>query len=116
MQLFKSRDAIDSLLDLLEKEHAALLGGKFDILQRLSSEKSRLIKILAAHASRNTLEHLRLKIDRNQDMLQAASRGIKAATRRLKQGRIDDTSLQTYDSSGQRLPHQTSQRNLERRA
>jgi hypothetical protein len=115
MQLFKRRDALDALEDLLDKERRILLQGNYDSLARLMAEKERLLKNVTASRSLATLAGLKGKVDRNQAMLLAASKGIRAVTDSLAKREDKTDSLQTYDRTGRRKAAAQRLQNLERR-
>ncbi len=116
MSLFSFRDSADALDDLLDRERSAILAGKFDILGRLLKEKERLVVAVGTPASAHRLGPLKIKVDRNQAMLLAASRGIKAVSDRLTSRALQSETFQTYDRSGQRHGQTSGPHSLERRA
>ena len=116
MPLFRSRDAADTLEDLLDRERAAILGGRFDLLSRMMAEKERLIRTTMAAQTENRMAQLRRKADRNHAMLLAASRGVQAVAKRLGEVMSKQRALQTYDRAGQRSGKSSGRGTLERRA
>jgi len=116
MRLFNSLDSIAALEDVLDQERAAILGSRFDVLTRIVAEKERLIKLPVPVLSPTRIAALRRKADRNQAMLLAASRGVRSAARQLHESIDRQSSLQTYDSLGQRHTQLPGRRKLERRA
>jgi len=100
MRLFKDRDIANSLEDLLDRERAAILGGRMDLLARMMAEKERLINIPMSGQTVSRMARLRRKADRNHAMLLAASRGVQAVAKRLRLAMARQNPLQTYDRSG----------------
>jgi len=100
MALFSMAAAVDALDDLLDHERQVILSGKIDALVRLAPEKERLLaRLPVAVTDPATLERLRGKVMRNQDLLAAAARGIRAARDRLG-GTSARTDLRTYGRDG----------------
>ncbi len=118
MGLFEPRDAAGTLADILEREHRALMQGRFDLLQGLLPEKERALGALGQVRDRATLARLRSSFERNQALLQAAAQGIRTAreviarTRRAPQGE----ALVTYDRNGRRTDMTVPGPRTERRA
>jgi len=105
MGLFKPRDAVDPLEDLLDRERAVILAGQFDKLERLVAEKERLTQRLEAEGlSKRVITHLQSKAKRNGRLLQAMEAGLKEASLRISKLRDLPDELQTYDASGKKSP------------
>lgn len=103
MGLFDLTTASDALEDLLERERGAVLDGRFDLLERMSAEKERLVQTVARNgAPPAALERLRAGTKRNGQLLEAMQAGIAAAQARLKSMRGRGETLQTYDASGRK--------------
>ena len=101
MALFSFTAAADALEDLLDQERGLLLSGRIDGLLRMAGEKERMLARLAGiDAPADTLERLRVKAERNQQLLTAAARGIKSAARRLEAMCAPETGLRTYGRTG----------------
>jgi len=96
-------DIIDTLEDLIDKERAAILAGALDEVSRLSIEKEQVMgqQALAA-CNPETLDRLRKKTARNQQLLTAAIRGVRSVMSRLNILRNGPGEMNTYDQSGQR--------------
>lgn len=94
---------IDALEDLLDKERAAILKGAFEDMGRIAGEKERVLgrRELTAPDQR-TLDRVKAKAARNQQLLAAAIRGVRAVTARLDVLRNGPGDMNTYDRSGQR--------------
>lgn len=110
---------IDQLDELLDRERRLLLDGDLQALSDLHAEKSMLINRLNGldEADRPNLLSLRDKVDRNQDLLNAAMEGIRAVSQRLAEVRRIRTNLETYDSDGKKRAVKTRpDRSLEKRA
>jgi len=116
MELFRSRDALDRLEDLLDRERQAVLNGDFDRLHRLVAEKEHLLETAKrGSVDPDRIASLGIKARRNQQLLDAAGDGIRAVSdllNNLKKG----AGLSTYDSAGQRKEHAGTRATVERRA
>ena len=103
MGLFNLKDASGSLEDLLDRERLAVLDGRFDVLERMTAEKERLLRSVALDgASAESLARLRRKTERNSQLLDAMRAGVVAAQDRLKAMQKKKDPLQTYDSTGRK--------------
>lgn len=103
MAFFDPRGLADSVHDLLDRERAAILAGRFDVLERLTAEKERLIaRLVGTGKLGGELERLRTLAERNARLLEAMRVGLKDATDRLEEMRRKPGSLHTYDASGRR--------------
>jgi len=103
MGLFSKADASDALEDLLERERFAVLDGRFDVLERMSAEKERLVRSFArTGVAPPTLARLKAGSERNGRLLEAMRTGIMAAQKRLQAMQEQKKPLQTYDSSGRK--------------
>ena len=101
MTLFNLSAAADALEDHLDHERTLILSGKIDGLLRMSAEKERLMARLARNGDDDaTLQRLRRKAERNQELLRAAARGMQSAARRIDKLRNADTGLRTYGRDG----------------
>ncbi|WP_299401231.1 flagellar export chaperone FlgN [uncultured Roseobacter sp.] len=112
-------DVIDALDDVLEAEREALLTGNLDEVGRLLERKESLIDQLSQLelASREPLEALNSKVERNQALLDHALEGIRSVARRLAALRRVRSSLETYDEKGARHTIDvTPESNVEKRA
>lgn len=117
MTLFNRRTAAQSLNNLLEQERMFLLAGDLNALAKLAPEKERLFKLIpTVSLDAKTLREMAQKADRNQALLLAANKGIRAVSRRIEALRNHKSQLRTYDAGGQRqdLGHPTSK--FEKRA
>ncbi len=93
----------DALEDLLDKERAAILDGALMDMGRIAREKEMLLGHHDLTApDRKTLDRLRRKADRNQQLLAAAIRGVRTVTARLNTLRNGPGEMNTYDRTGQR--------------
>ncbi|WP_111734725.1 hypothetical protein [Roseovarius amoyensis] len=95
---------LPALDDLLERERAALLSGRFDHLAPLLDEKARLIDRLNASGvdERATLDGLRHKAIRNQALFDGALQGVRRASDRITGLRQLHHAFETYDETGRR--------------
>lgn len=117
MGLFDLAGSADTLEDLFDRERTAILGGRFDLLEQLSHEKERLIADVARKpAGSEHLDRLRAKGNRNRDLLDAMSRGVRAATRRVEALAGKSAQLHTYDANGRRRSIAETGHSLQRRA
>ena len=92
--------ALDGLLD---SERHAIRAGAFQGLDRLAVEKERLLEAISRAAggvTRVELAALKAKAARNQRLLAAAIKGVRAAQRRLQMIQRASRSMTTYDSLG----------------
>lgn len=88
-------EKLETLLDLTA---AALIAGDFDALTRLTSQ---IEAQGLTTTDRRTAEALQAKAQRNARLLDAATRGVKAARLRLTEV-VRGPTLTTYDSRGQK--------------
>lgn len=89
----------EALEDLLDRERAMILNGELDGLARSAPRKEALIASLkVSDAAR--LQQLRRKADRNQTLLQAVARGLKAARDRIGRSGGTGPALRTYGADG----------------
>ena len=116
MAIFRIRGVFDALEDLLDKERVAILGGDFDVLRRMMSEKERLISAAQRTTPTESAARLKQKAERNQNMLRAATQGIRAVTEHLAKAGQPSKRLQTYSRSGQSQAHPARTSSMERRA
>ncbi len=94
----------DSLLDFLDKERRAILAGNLNEMKRIAAEKERLMeRYKSAEPDQKSLENLREKIARNQALLTAALKGIRAVTVKLSGLRDAQPQMKTYNRDGQRM-------------
>lgn len=89
------------MLQLLEAEHAAITEGQFDALPELGAEKEALFTALAeAQLSKEVAQRLSDATRRNQALLQAAMRGVKAAEQTLQAMQTASKGGFVYGSDG----------------
>ncbi|MEJ2000457.1 MAG: hypothetical protein P8X77_03560 [Maritimibacter sp.] len=106
MGLFSMASVVSLLEDLLETERSAIMAGEIGSFQRFAQDKERLLQRLArTDVEPDELKRVQRKAERNQELLVAAARGLKAATARLemiaKRGSNQDQgSLRTYGRDG----------------
>ncbi|PIE16230.1 MAG: flagellar biosynthesis protein FlgN [Rhodobacterales bacterium] len=94
----------DSLLDFLEKERRAILAGNLNEMKRIAAEKERLMsRYQSVQPDQKSLENLREKIARNQALLTAALKGIRAVTVKLGALRGGQIQMTTYNKDGQHM-------------
>lgn len=103
MALFRMRDAVSSMVDLLDRERRAILSGDLDFLHRILSEKERLTVAIGQSAAVPDIRFIQAKLLRNQSLLRAAADGIADAVNVLKQPMHPHDPHQTYDRAGNRI-------------
>ena len=117
MGLFDRAKPAEALDELYERERTAILSGRFDVLDRLGTEKERLVaSVVRTGSTEPVLHRLRRQADRNGALLRAMESGIRAAARRIEAMRTESTALQTYDSTGQKQAMPSQSGHLHRRA
>jgi len=95
---------IDALEDLLDKERVAILRGALQDMERLAVEKERVLESgIVSVPDQGTLDRLRGKAARNQQLLTATIRGVRAVTARLDVLRNGPVEMNTYNRKGHRL-------------
>lgn len=86
---------------LLDRERDSLLAGRLGALAGIGQEKERLFARLAqGPGSARDLERLRTRAERNQALLAAAARGIRAAQDKLGAAPAAAGSMRTYGRNG----------------
>ncbi len=90
---------IESLMDQM---HQAILTADFPSLGMLSPELESALTALPEQIDEPTLLRLQHKAERNALGAQAASRGVRAAIRRLEDVKQNASGLVTYDEKGNR--------------
>ena len=111
-------DPIAALAALLEQEFTALRQADFADLDEIATDKEALLGALAAAPAPTAaaLDALIVQANRNAACLQAASRGIRAARRRLAELRRAAEGLSTYDRNGRRNDAPAGRGRVEHRA
>lgn len=89
-----------SLEDLLDQTRTAVLAGDLASLALLAPRVEAAVESLA-NLDEHDARRLRQKADGNARLLQAASRGVRAAQGRLAEI-ISGPTLNTYDSQGRK--------------
>lgn len=117
MALLEMKDAIDRLVDLLDRERRLILSGQLNGLRRLLVEKDRLIATVSQlDSGSDRLQIVRDKSARNQQLLHAAAAGLRSAKEYLDHQGQAGGSLATYDRSGCRTEQRVTQSSFIRRA
>jgi len=95
---------LQHLDELLDRERAALLDGDLEGISRSLREKERLVDALNGlqPTPEAELAAIRVKIQRNQILLDSALDGIRAVAERLSALRRIRDTLETYDHTGQK--------------
>jgi hypothetical protein len=83
---------------LLDEALDALVAGDLDRLARLTPQ---IASVELAVSDHRTAERLQAKAKRNARLLEAATRGVKAAGRRMAEI-MDGPTLTTYNASGKK--------------
>jgi hypothetical protein len=94
-------DVLDGVEQLLDREHAMIMAGRYAGLVRLSDVKGRLADDLANAPLRDAerLDVIRQKAVRNDSLLDAVCRGLKSAIAQISDARSGG-SQQTYARNG----------------
>ena len=111
MTTSESQTLIDELDGVLDKERDAVLGGDLELLDRLLTNKTRLVEQVNRQVRPETAElpALRQKLVRNQALLNSAMQGVRSVADRLADLRTVREELRTYDAHGQRNRYRTVQ-------
>ncbi|MEM8538078.1 MAG: flagellar protein FlgN [Pseudomonadota bacterium] len=89
------------LRSVLADERAALLEARYSALEALAEAKVALVtEITRLDVPDNTLAELQGLMDGNKSLLEAAMRGVRAATDRLSALQDVKQGLSVYDASG----------------
>lgn len=89
------------MISILKREYDAIIEMNFDAMSRLAPRKEKALKALSsAQLSREQLEKIQSMSERNQNLLLAASKGIKSVRERLTETRKSAASFRTYDNHG----------------
>lgn len=109
--------AIEKIDDLLEDERTALLSGDLAALQGIAERKEALLQELAhARPGGDALKALRRKAERNAELLEAATKGLRSVMRRVAEIRRANGPLKTYGQDGAQQTLGTGGASFERRA
>jgi len=98
--LFDVPSAAQALEDLLDHERSMILEGKITDLARGARQKEHLLLRLAASVDDTALGRIRRKAERNQALLAAAARGLKAARNRIGKIATGNAPMRTYGADG----------------
>lgn len=116
----RSLSSLLSDLDaLLDRERIALMDGALDDIGPIMDKKTELIDALSACApdDSKTLQPIQMKLRRNQELFDHALAGIRNVAERLGALRRIRTSMDVYNSSGQRATIcEPEEKSMERRA
>lgn len=109
--------AIEKIEELLEDERTALLSGDLAALDGIAQRKEALLEDLAwARPASDALKSLRRKAERNAELLEAATKGLRAAMRRVAEIRRANGPLRTYGQDGAEQTLGAQAGSFERRA
>lgn len=96
-------DALEKMNRLLDQERSLLLKGDIAGLDPIAREKARLAPELGVTVTdEQNLQELRHKAMRNDQLLNAALKGVRAARTRLQEIRNGGAPMTTYGTDGQR--------------
>ena len=101
---------------LLEEEREALVAGNLDRLEEFTAEKDRLADAILAEGRPPLGPELKQMCSRNQELIAAALKGARAATKRLTELRAVQSRLSTYDQAGQKQIVSSAPSALEKKA
>jgi flagellar biosynthesis/type III secretory pathway chaperone len=108
---------IEDVERLLDDERAALLAGDLAALGGIAERKQALVNALdRGEPARATLTALKLKVERNAELLGAAARGVRTVLRRVTEIREANGPLKTYGRDGTQQTLGSSASTLEKRA
>lgn len=117
MALFKVEDTHKALEDLLHRERTAIIGGRFEELEALISEKERLLNaVTRSKISTDCLARLKEESERNGLLLQAMQAGVTSALDYLRTLKEPQKPLTTYDAAGRAHKIKSTQPETNRRA
>ena len=92
---------IEQIDALLEDERTALLSGELAALEGIAERKEALAGELAqTRPHGGDLAALRRKAERNAELLQAATKGLRSVMRRVSEIRSANGPLKTYGQDG----------------
>ena len=113
----ETQEPAHGLLELLEKERTALLGGDVAALAALLVKKEALIEALEGDgADPQDARNVASAAASNQHLLQAAIEGLQAARARLDILNSGGPPLSTYGADGHAETHVSPSPSVERRA
>lgn len=101
---------------LLEEERMDLIAGNLDRLEEFTSRKEALANAFLSEGGTNLTPELKEMCARNQELIAAALKGAKAATKRLAELRAVQSRLSTYDQAGQKQTVSSAPSALEKKA
>jgi hypothetical protein len=103
MALFDKMRPINTLINLLEKEHDAIINGHFTKLAEVSASKESLMKsLMRIPPNEIELKALKRLCERNRKLLVASAQGLRSAHKRLKELQSPQPTFQTYGPTGSR--------------
>lgn len=102
---------------LLDEERRALMDGDLAALAGLVERKEALAHLLSgSDVSRERLAVLKVKAERNAELLAASARGVRTVIRRIGEIRDANGPLRTYGRDGMQQTLGTAAGSLEKRA
>ncbi len=110
--------ATDRLLALLDAERTAIMSGAFDTLAGQANQKEELFDSFATEITPDSalLHLLGARVKRNQELLQAAMAGVRDVQSRMAELNEAQSTLNTYDRTGQPSQIARHQGKLEHKA
>ncbi len=114
-------DLLRRIEELLHVERHLIREGSFDQLAKLAVTKESLMQELGAHEKNAELTHaplarIRVMAERNQSLINAALKGIRAAQKRLEMIQRASSSMNSYDRLGKTRAIGSAFPSVERRA
>lgn len=106
---------ITELEGFLQVERHMIRNGQFEGLERLATEKARLLTALTGTPAQ-MLTRARDLADANQQLFDAALKGVRAAQRRLDMVQRANHCLDSYDQLGRARSIGNGDSSVERRA
>jgi flagellar biosynthesis/type III secretory pathway chaperone len=108
---------IEGIDELLEDERRALLSGDLMALSSIADRKEALAQQLSGTKPAGPeLVALRRKAERNAELLEAATKGLRSVTRRLAEIQRANGPLETYGQDGTRHTLGAGRGSLEKKA
>ncbi|MDZ4093358.1 MAG: hypothetical protein U1D35_00430 [Paracoccaceae bacterium] len=101
-ELHHDRSRAQVLEQALDRVHRAALAGELDNFGKMAAEIEALLAQISGLDDLALARRLHEKAERNAVCLQAASRGVRAARRRVAEIAAARTGLVTYDGKGRR--------------
>ncbi len=102
-------------MDVLARERAYLLSGRYEELERIQAHKTAALARLRGMRDDRKLKAIRDQLVANNTLLEAAAHGFRTARDRVRDIRQSAGRFQTYQRNGARTDHNTTGGALEQR-